>query len=169
MDADKDLVTIKGTMGVKELAPYLQEKLKRSVEVMLPKKDDAGKEKTAGGGGDKKGKEPAVAEKKGDSGGKAKAEDPEKEAASPSKMEISRMEYHGYSTLPPPPMYWHNGPMYVEPPYGHHAAVPYQYHEGQPSQGHYPPVHYVGSGYSMDPRATNMFNDEDPNAACSIM
>ncbi|KAK6943864.1 Heavy metal-associated domain, HMA [Dillenia turbinata] len=62
VDAQKDIVTIKGTMDVKDLVPFLKQKLKRSVEVVPPagaaagggvKKDDK-KDKEAGGGGDKK-------------------------------------------------------------------------------------------------------------------
>ncbi|KAK4793357.1 hypothetical protein SAY86_023792 [Trapa natans] len=170
MDAAKDLVTIKGTMDMKDLTPYLQEKFKRTVEVVTPKKD-ATKEKS-GGGGDKK---------KADDGGKAKGEDDSKKnkavdidppSTSPPKMEISRMEYHGTYSTPPPPMYWYGQPIHGEPPYGHYMPVPYQYHEGQTSQGYYPPVPYGESSYSMDPRVAaphSMFSDEDPNAACSIM
>lgn len=60
--AAKDLVTVKGTMDVKELAPYLKEKLKRSVEVVLPNKEDDGDKKAKeanGGDHDKKDREPA--------------------------------------------------------------------------------------------------------------
>ncbi|KAK4769589.1 hypothetical protein SAY86_027739 [Trapa natans] len=154
MDAAKDLVTINGTMDVKDLAPYLQEKLKRPVEVVPPKEDDAGKDKS-GGGRDKK---------KADDGGKAK--DPQQ--ISPPTM--GRTEYYDTYTTPPPQVYWYGQPMYGEPLYGHYMAVPYQYHEGQPSQGHYAPVHYGESSYWMYHRAPpSMFSDEDPNAACSIM
>lgn len=59
--AAKDLVTVKGSMDVKELAPYLEEKLERIVEVVLPKKEENGdkKGKETKGGDDKKDKEPA--------------------------------------------------------------------------------------------------------------
>ncbi|KAI3447564.1 hypothetical protein Pfo_004229 [Paulownia fortunei] len=53
-DLQKDLVTLTGTMDVKELAKYLREKLKRGVEIVPPKKDDGGEKKGEEGGGDKK-------------------------------------------------------------------------------------------------------------------
>ncbi|XP_031384092.1 heavy metal-associated isoprenylated plant protein 6-like [Punica granatum] len=174
MEQSKDLVTIKGTMDVKTLSPYLQDKFKRAVEVVPPKKDGASKDKSGGGGGDNKGKEPASTEKKADGGGdKTKKEEVKKEVASgglppPPKMEISRMEYNGYST-PQRPMYWYDGHGQSD---GYpHVAVPYQYQGGHPSQGYYPPMHHIESGYSMDPRvmhAPQMFSDENPNA-CSVM
>ena len=52
VDKTKEQVTVKGTMDVNSLTPYLQEKLKRSVDVVPPPKKDDG-----GGGGDKKPKE----------------------------------------------------------------------------------------------------------------
>ncbi|KAI5584890.1 hypothetical protein BDE02_06G111300 [Populus trichocarpa] len=45
VDAAKDLVTVKGTMDVKDLAPYLKEKLRRAVEVVPPKKEEEKKDK----------------------------------------------------------------------------------------------------------------------------
>nr|TKR65891.1 hypothetical protein D5086_0000317600 [Populus alba] len=66
VDAAKDLVTVKGTMDVKDLAPYLKEKLKRGVEVVSPKKEEEKKDK--GGGGD------GVEKKEKEKGGEAKAE-----------------------------------------------------------------------------------------------
>ncbi|KAI3822524.1 hypothetical protein L1987_10115 [Smallanthus sonchifolius] len=58
-DANKNLVTVKGTMSMKELIPYLKDKLKRNVDIVHPKKeDDKGGEKTTAkkveGDGDKK-------------------------------------------------------------------------------------------------------------------
>ncbi|XP_065855023.1 heavy metal-associated isoprenylated plant protein 3-like [Euphorbia lathyris] len=50
VDDRKDLVTVKGTMEVKDLVPYLSEKFRTSVEVVQPKTDQAKKE--VGGGGD---------------------------------------------------------------------------------------------------------------------
>ncbi|CAH8357515.1 unnamed protein product [Eruca vesicaria subsp. sativa] len=42
IDAAKDMVTVKGTMDVKELVPLLTKKLKRTVEPLLPAKTDDG-------------------------------------------------------------------------------------------------------------------------------
>ena len=39
VDAAKNLVTVKGTMDVKDLAPYLKEELRIAVEVVPPKKE----------------------------------------------------------------------------------------------------------------------------------
>ncbi|KAJ8513305.1 hypothetical protein OPV22_003739 [Ensete ventricosum] len=70
VDAAKDLVTVKGTMDVKNLPTVLKDKLKRPVEIVPPKKDDGGgekkeKEKGGDGGGEKK-------DKAGDTGGEKK-------------------------------------------------------------------------------------------------
>lgn len=40
VNADKDLVTVKGTMDVQELTSYLEEKIKSNVKVVLVKKKD---------------------------------------------------------------------------------------------------------------------------------
>ncbi|KAG2332626.1 hypothetical protein Bca52824_003806 [Brassica carinata] len=42
IDATKDIVTVKGMMDVKELVPLLTKKLKRTVEPLLPAKNDDG-------------------------------------------------------------------------------------------------------------------------------
>ena len=54
IEGGKDLVSVKGTMDVKEIVPYLNEKLKRNVEVVPPKKEGGDKKennKKEGGGG----------------------------------------------------------------------------------------------------------------------
>ncbi|KAL6519373.1 hypothetical protein OROGR_018693 [Orobanche gracilis] len=58
-DFQKDLITVIGTMDVKKLTTYLRGKLKREVEIVFPKKNDNGAEKTneegngdGSGGGD---------------------------------------------------------------------------------------------------------------------
>ncbi|KAJ3678592.1 hypothetical protein LUZ60_002395 [Juncus effusus] len=57
-DEAKDLVTIKGTMDIKSLPNYLQEKLKRNVEMVPTKKqDDGGENKEKDGDKKEKGKE----------------------------------------------------------------------------------------------------------------
>ncbi|KAI3687823.1 hypothetical protein L1987_81526 [Smallanthus sonchifolius] len=67
-DANKNLVTVKGTMGMKELIPYLKDKLKRNVDIVPPKKeDDKGGENTSAmkvGGDDNKKEE--IEDKNGD-------------------------------------------------------------------------------------------------------
>ncbi|XVF76433.1 hypothetical protein PTKIN_Ptkin13bG0265700 [Pterospermum kingtungense] len=164
VDGAKDLVTVKGTMDVKDLVPYLKEKLKRSVDVVPPpKKDDGGEKKDAGGDNKGKGKEAAAG---GGGGGDA-------------KVEVNKMEYHGYA-YPPQPMYWSEGnmygagPSYVVEGYQNH---PHEYgyaHQGymNMNQGYMMHPEYVNQGYMMDPRhhlhAPQMFSDENPNA-CSVM
>ncbi|KAL4346715.1 hypothetical protein GQ457_17G010640 [Hibiscus cannabinus] len=60
VDGAKDLVTVKGTMEVKDLVPYLKQKLRRNVDVVPPKKDDAGEKKESGADNKEKAKEVAV-------------------------------------------------------------------------------------------------------------
>uniref|UniRef100_A0A2P2KGT1 HMA domain-containing protein n=1 Tax=Rhizophora mucronata TaxID=61149 RepID=A0A2P2KGT1_RHIMU len=174
---DKELVTVTGTMDVKDLVPYLKEKLKRTVEVVPPKKEEEkkGKEKD-GGDGEKKAEKKdgeAKAEKKEGDGGK-KEEAP--------KVEVSKMEYHGYP--PAGPMYWLDPgysqsymvqPHYSEPAYAMnpngYAMNPNGYAinpNGYAMNQAYAVDHY---GYVMDRHnmhAPQMFSDENPNA-CSVM
>ncbi len=83
-DAQKDLVTVKGTMNVKELTPHLKQKLKRTVDIVPTKKDDnkGGEKKDDKLGGekkdDKKGgekKDDKDGEKKDDKGGDKKGKE----------------------------------------------------------------------------------------------
>lgn len=163
LDGDKDLVTVKGTMGVKELVDYLKEKLKRTVDVVPPKKDEEKKEKDGGGENKEKEKE------KKESGGEKK----EKEESAPAKaLEVNKMEYH-YPM--PPPMHWYDGqtsyasgqtsyPMEVQHGYGqpHHYGEPGYFNQGYPVQ---PPAPYYMHPNLPPPQ---MFSDENPNA-CSLM
>ncbi|XP_039068320.1 heavy metal-associated isoprenylated plant protein 6-like [Hibiscus syriacus] len=162
VDGAKDLVTVKGTMDVKDLVPYLKQKLRRNVEVVPPKKDDTGEKKDDAGekkeGGEKK--EDGGEKKEGDGGGEA-------------KMEVSKMEYHGYG-YPNQPMYWSDGNAYAGPSY---AIEEYRNHHhqdyGYANQGYlHPHPGHTDQGYMMDPRhplhAPQMFSDENPNA-CSVM
>ncbi|PPD87123.1 hypothetical protein GOBAR_DD15936 [Gossypium barbadense] len=191
VDGAKDLVTVKGTMDVEDLVPYLREKLRRNVEVVPPKKEDAGEKKDggekndAGGDNKEKGKEAAAGGggKKGGGGGEKgggekkegggeKKEGGEKEeGGGEAKMEVSKMEYHGYA-YPPQPMYWSGGQEYGGPSY---AIEGYQNHQryGYVDEGYmHPHPVYVNQGYMIDPRhplhAPQMFSDENPNA-CSVM
>ncbi|XP_065855016.1 heavy metal-associated isoprenylated plant protein 3-like [Euphorbia lathyris] len=76
VDDRKDLVTVKGTMEVKDLVPYLSEKFRTSVEVVQQKTDEAKKEVVGGGGGggDGGGEEKNDAQKV-DGGGEEKKDD----------------------------------------------------------------------------------------------
>ncbi|XP_068640435.1 heavy metal-associated isoprenylated plant protein 3-like isoform X2 [Aristolochia californica] len=93
IDAQKDLVTVKGTMDAKEMPSYLKEKLKRSVEIVPPKKEEKkeGKKEGGGGGGDKKTeKAKGGGEKESGEGGGEKGE--KKEGV--GKAEAHKMEYY---------------------------------------------------------------------------
>lgn len=170
-DAAKDLVTVTGTMDVKDLVPYLKEKLKRNVEVVPPKKEEGGEKKDKQGGGDKK---DGGGEKK-DGGGEKKEGDAKaaggggdggkKEGGSDNaKMEVSKMEYFGYPH--PASTYWYDAPVlsahnnYVMEAHAHQAHVSQAY----TSQA------YANQGYAvpMDQYHPQMFSDENPNA-CSVM
>lgn len=154
VDGAKDLVTVKGTMEAKELTPYLKEKLKRNVEVVPPKKEEDKKDKE--GGGEKKDKKEGEAKPAASGGGGGDA----------AKVEVNKMEYHGYP--PPPPSYWYDGnfpgqtsyAMEVNPGYSNQG---YQVHPGYANQGYMTP-------YYLNPHhpPPQMFSDENPNA-CSVM
>ena len=180
IDAGKDLVTVNGTMDAKVLVPYLTEKLRRSVVVVPPKKDEGGdkkpkegggdgdkKKEGGGGGGDKK-------EKEGGGGDGAK-----KEEGGGAKVELSKMEYHGYPY--PPPTYWNGGNVYDQnyPVEVHHAQnYPVEAYQGYVNHGYvnegYANQGYAHQGYELPHahahamQAPQMFSDENPNA-CSVM
>nr|GMC46295.1 heavy metal-associated isoprenylated plant protein 3-like [Ipomoea batatas] len=178
VDSQKDLVMAKGTMDAKELTAYLSEKLKRSVEVVPPKKDDGGggekKEKDGGAekkekeGGEKKDKE-GGGEKKKEGGGDEKKADGGGEAAKAVAAEVvNKMEYAGFhpNTYYVTPMY---NQSYHNQDYGlmmHHdpssAQMGYAYAQPYPRVPPPPPPTYINA-----PPA-HMFSDEDPNS-CSVM
>ncbi|XP_022746044.1 heavy metal-associated isoprenylated plant protein 5-like [Durio zibethinus] len=221
VDGAKDLVTVKGTMDVKDLIPYLKEKLRRSVDVFSPKKDDAGEKKDGGekkdtGGDNKeKGKEAAAVGEKKEGGGEKKEGGGEKKEGGgekkkdggekkedggekkegggekkegdggEAKMEVSKMEYHGYA-YPSRPMYWSDGHVYGNPSYAiegyqnQYGEYGYMNHPGDMNhpgymnmnQGYNMHPWYANQGYMTDPRyqhhAPQMFSDENPNS-CSVM
>lgn len=181
VDVAKDLVNVKGTMDVKELVPYLNAKLKRSVDVVPPKKDeaaagdkkgkegggdkkDAGGDKKAGGGGEKK--DAAGGEKKEGGEGKADGGGKKEEGGSGgAKVEVNKMEYFGYPTHQPS-VFWYDAPVlhshnnYVMEAHAHQAHVSQAYaHQANPN------YEYAGHQYDAPPQ---MFSDENPNA-CSVM
>ncbi|KAJ3688864.1 hypothetical protein LUZ61_018028 [Rhynchospora tenuis] len=101
VDENKDLVTVKGTMDVKSLPNILEEKLKRSVQVVPVKKEDTGDtastEKKEKGSektekveetGDKKEKKEKQGKGEGEAGGKkGKNKKKEKEANNDEKKD----------------------------------------------------------------------------------
>ncbi|XP_076957886.1 heavy metal-associated isoprenylated plant protein 3-like [Bidens hawaiensis] len=181
-DSGKDLVTVKGTMNMKELIPQLKEKFKRKVDIVPPKKEDKGgdtkdekKEKPASGGGgdDKKDKTGGgdVKTAGGDDGGG----DNKKK----SIEVVNKFEHHGqnpYKYTYTMPMY---NPNYYNNGYGpasassSHGYVYQGYSHGYPmGYPHAPPPQPPSPMHINDPRGyhpdSGMFSDENPNA-CSLM
>ena len=184
VDKTKEQVTVKGTMDVNSLTPYLKEKLKRSVDVVPPpKKDDGGgggDKKPKEGGGDKKEKEAAPAATAAGGGGEKKEKEKEgggggggekkEEGGEAPKVEVSKMMYGGYP-FHSQPIFWdghvdgQHYPVEVHQGYVNQNAPSTSY--GYVNQG------YVNPGYEMfshahPMHAPQMFSDENPNA-CSIM
>lgn len=193
VDSQKDLVTVKGTMDVKELTAYLSEKLKRSVEVVPPKKEgggsggDGGEKKKEGGGGggdgekkkegggDKKEKAGGGDEKKaaaaaGGGGDAAVAKAVAKAVAVAEAVEevVNKMEYGGShpNTYYVTPMYNEN---YHNQDYGlmmHHD--PSYSHMGHAYAQPYARVPPPPPPTYINAPPAHMFSDEDPNS-CSVM
>ncbi|XP_047976351.1 heavy metal-associated isoprenylated plant protein 6-like [Salvia hispanica] len=186
-DLAKDLVTVTGTMNVKELTSYLKEKLKRSVEIVPPpKKDDGGgdKKEKAGGGDKKEGGGDKKEEKKEGGGDKKGAEAKAvsgggegSKGGEGAKVEVNKMEYHGLNlqTHYAMPIYNQN---YYNQDYGlpvnHYQDYPpnyaygntgyaVQYASGPPP----PPPTYTNANMGMNMN-DQMFSDENPNG-CSVM
>ncbi|KMT06224.1 hypothetical protein BVRB_7g161540 [Beta vulgaris subsp. vulgaris] len=168
VDLQKDVIALKGTMNVKDLLPYLNVKLKRTVELAPAKKDE-------GAGGDKKPKEDGGAkEKPKEGGGGGGSKEKPKEGGSGSsekpkgggggdkkeggggegsaskenvtKIEINKMEYNPYA----------HG-------YGAHAYT-FDPRQQEQSYGHQVVDYWHEPEYSHP----QMFSDENPNA-CSVM
>ncbi|XP_055812123.1 heavy metal-associated isoprenylated plant protein 6-like [Solanum dulcamara] len=188
VDSEKDLVTVKGTMDLKELIPYLKDKLKRNVEIVPPKKDDGGgekKEKEGGAGvGEKKEKEGGGGggggeKKEKEGGGDKKSESSEKKEGESkgegskgveTKSEANKLEYYGYNaqTHYAMPMY---NQSYMNQDYDITMYDPgYNAHTGYAMEYGYHPPSYV----PPPPPTTylnndaQMFSDENPNG-CSVM
>lgn len=176
-DLQKDLVTVIGTMNVKELTTYLKEKLKRGVEIVPPpKKDDGGGEKKdKEAGGDKKEKEGGgdkAAEKKKDGGGEKK-EAVAAGGGEGTKMEVNKLEYHGLTSQTHYAM-----PVYNQSYFNQDYGIQPNHHLGYPNHGYGP---YSNTGYAVQyahgpppppPTYVGMndytFSDENPNG-CSVM
>ncbi|XP_074276319.1 heavy metal-associated isoprenylated plant protein 6-like [Silene latifolia] len=178
VDLQKDLITTKGTMNMKDLLPYLNVKLKRAVELAPAKKDqaaagdkktkDAGKENEKpkeGGGKSEKPKGSDNADKKDSSGDKKEGGGDKKEGgggekkkggnngaeASSSKDNSSRIEVSRMEYNP----------------YGYDQAYSYAYDPRQQREGygHQVVEYWHAPEFSQPPQ---MFSDENPNA-CSLM
>ncbi|CAH8387360.1 unnamed protein product [Eruca vesicaria subsp. sativa] len=194
IDAAKDMVTVKGTMDVKELVPLLTKKLKRTVEPNLPaKKDDGAAEKNkseaappaakregpAGSVTEAKNEGSEAGEKKkeaGDGGEKKKeggdGGEKKKETGDGEKKEGGGGEGGApVSTVNKMEYYGYSYP--TVPMYWQEGHV---YGHGYSTEGQ----SYPGSGYSYGSEsyvpyshpnmnaAPGMFSDENPNG-CSVM
>ncbi|KAF8088575.1 hypothetical protein N665_0536s0024 [Sinapis alba] len=196
IDSTNNLVTMKGIIDVKQLTPYLNEKLKRKVEVVPAKKEEGatvaavtapdGDEKNDKGASEKK-ENKEVGEKNG--GGEKKKEVAPSGGAT---VDVKKSEYGGYG-YPPQPMYYYppgqvygqhymmqgqsSSQSYVQEPYTNQRYVQESYtNQGYGQQGYgqeAPPyMNHQGYGDPYDPyahmRAPEMFSDENPNG-CSVM
>ncbi|KAF8101819.1 hypothetical protein N665_0201s0133 [Sinapis alba] len=190
VDAAKDMVTVKGTMDVKELVPLLTKKLKRTVEPLLPAKKDDGaaappaakKEVPAAGANEAKKEVSEVVEKKkeAEDGGEKKKEavdggEKKKDAGDGEKKEsggapvamVNKMDYYGYS-YPTVPMYWQEGHVY-----GQSYSMEGQTYpiggQSYPGLGYnYASESYVPYSHQNMNTPPGMFSDENPNG-CSVM
>ncbi|CAL0326788.1 unnamed protein product [Lupinus luteus] len=147
IEGDKDLITVEGTMDVKELVSYLNEKLKRNVEVVPPKKE--------------KDKEEGESEKKEEKKKKdKKKESGEKKEEGAVKVEVNKMEHHGYG--------YPHAPMYVETSSAGYNGN-YETGQGYNNNNQQQQEHYYGYIHPQNyPPPPQMFSDENPNA-CSMM
>ncbi|XP_073042143.1 heavy metal-associated isoprenylated plant protein 3-like [Primulina eburnea] len=176
---EKDLVTVNGTMNVKELVSIVKEKLNRAVEIVPVKKDDSGGGDKKAASEDKKGKEPAAGsddkkEKEKEGGGAEKKEiggGGDEKAKSVggggTKVEVNKMEFQGYN----PHTYYAAMPMYNSSFTNQDYGLPmYQNVPGYPSTGYV--VQYMNGPPPPPPTYLNMndqmFSDENPNG-CFIM
>ncbi|GAA0153897.1 hypothetical protein LIER_12025 [Lithospermum erythrorhizon] len=134
IDHQKDLVTVKGTMDVKELAHYLKEKLKRGVEIVPPKKEDGGdkKEKEGGGGGGDK-KEGGGGGDKKEGGAKGAGGGGEGGKNEAPKVEANKYEYNGYN----PYTYYANPPMYNHNYSNQDYGMSMYHNQSHPSTSHH--------------------------------
>ncbi|KAF2538514.1 hypothetical protein F2Q70_00006793 [Brassica cretica] len=146
IDSAKDLVIVNGIIDVKQLLPYLNEKLKRKVEVVPSKTEEgatgaAGSEKDKGAGEKKDNKD--VGEKK-ESGGEQKKEVPPDGGAT---VDVKKSEYSGYGYPPQPMYYYPQGQVY-----GQHYMM-----QGQSSSQSYVQEPYTNQGYVQESYANQVY------------
>ncbi|KAI3738268.1 hypothetical protein L2E82_28291 [Cichorium intybus] len=177
-DASKDLVIVKGTMDVKELTPYLKDKLKRDVGIVLPKKDEKSDDKKDDKKEKFKGDDKKVKETGDGGGGGEKKKDEGKAGGgkdgSRSVEVVNKLEYYGQNpytyTIPTYNQNYYSQDYGVSTSSNHgyvnegYANLGYatQYSNGPPPP---PPMYLNDARGNLD---TRMFSDENPDA-CSIM
>ncbi|KAL9235843.1 hypothetical protein vseg_010577 [Gypsophila vaccaria] len=157
VDVQKDLIIAKGTMNIEDLLPYLNSKLKRTVDLAPTKKDDASgadkkpndgrtkSEKPKESGGEKKEVSGDKKEggKKDDAGGVDTSSTNDNNI---SRIEVSKMECNPFS-------------------YDYGYAPFYEPRQQGQSYGHQVAEYWNAPEYSHPPQ---IFSDENPNA-CSVM
>lgn len=121
IDEQKDQVTVKGTMDMKALAEALKERLKRPVEIVQPKKENAEKKEKGGGGGAKKEKGGG---EEGKTGGDSGGNDGGGQMVEENRIQYVPQEYpntymYGFGLGYPPMEQYHHAPHMVEQ--YHHA------------------------------------------------
>ncbi|KAI3799532.1 hypothetical protein L1987_34831 [Smallanthus sonchifolius] len=164
-DSGKDLVMVKGTMDIKELIPYLKEKLKRKVDIAPPKKED---DKKADGGDTKDDKKAGGGDVKAAGGGGG--DDKNKGIEVVNKFEYHVQHPHTYT------MQMHNRNYYNQDygvsPSSNNGYVYEGYNHGYAMENsQHAPSFPPPPMYLNDPRVyqhTGMFSDENPNA-CAVM
>ncbi|KAJ0244008.1 hypothetical protein HA466_0199750 [Hirschfeldia incana] len=144
IDSVKELVIVKGIIDVKQLTPYLNEKLKRKVEVVSAEKEEGATVAAAPAGGEKKDKGGAGEKKENKGVGEKKESGCEKKkevaADGGATVDVKRSEYGGYG-YPPQPMYYYP-PGHV---YGQHYMM-----QGQSSSQSYVQEPYTNQGYVQE-------------------
>ncbi|XP_055809038.1 heavy metal-associated isoprenylated plant protein 6-like [Solanum dulcamara] len=177
IESEKDLATVKGTMDINKLTPYLIDKLKQKVEVVQSKKDNgSGEKKGKEGDSDKKEKESSGGgggggDKK-EKGGTEKKDGDSKAASSGGggiggSEVVNKMEYSGYNanTFYAMPMQHQS---YMNQDYG---ATMYDHgyaHTGYVAEYGHPPQYVPPPPPPTYLNAPQMFSDENPNG-CFIM
>ncbi|KAH0720734.1 hypothetical protein KY290_006807 [Solanum tuberosum] len=169
IESEKDLATVKGTMDIKKLTPYLIDKLKQNVEVVPSKKDNGGGEKKAKEGDNDKKEKEGGGGKGGDKKEKGDIEkkDGESKVASSGGgggEVVNKMEYYGYNAntfyaMPMQHQGYMNGATMYDHGYGHTGYVVEYGHQPQYVPPPPPPTYL---------NAPQMFSDENPNG-CFIM
>lgn len=122
-------------MDVKELAPYLKEKLKRDVDIILPKKDEKGDDKKndkkeKDEGGDKKIKEKSLGGGEKKKEGKAVGGDGGGKDGSRGLEVVNKLEYHGQNP------YTYTIPTYNQSYYNQDYGVSTSYNHGLINEGY---------------------------------
>lgn len=152
IDKQKDLVTVTGSMDMKELAEMLKKHLKKEVEIVPPKKEGGEKKAKEGGGGGDNGK--------GGGNGKGKGGGGNGEGKGKAKDEVGGVDGGGGEMIMGSNVVG-NGMQMMQQQVQFGYPYPYMYgpvYTGDPFQNPYP----------VSVHAPQLFSDENPNA-CSIM